>query len=90
MFEIKLLICIKMDLALIIYNGWCAMKPNQTIDGSLTGITTPCQSRPKSNGNEIVPHTVQTPRAIPSLSDEILSQTQKPPFFVGGDKISVF
>ena len=29
-FEIELFICIKMDLALITYNGWCAIKPNQT------------------------------------------------------------
>ena len=29
-FKIELFICIKMDLALITYNGWCAIKPNQT------------------------------------------------------------
>ena len=29
MFKIELFICIKMDLALITYNGWCAIKPNQ-------------------------------------------------------------
>ena len=28
-FEIELFICIKMDLALITYIGWCAIKPNQ-------------------------------------------------------------
>ena len=27
---IKLFICIKMDFALITYNGWCAIKPNKT------------------------------------------------------------
>ena len=26
----ELFICIKMNVALITYNGWCAMKPNQT------------------------------------------------------------
>ena len=30
LFEIELIICIKMDVALITYNGWCAIKPNQT------------------------------------------------------------
>ena len=30
MFEIELFICIEMDLVLIAYNGWCAIKPNQT------------------------------------------------------------
>ena len=30
MFEIELFICIKMNLALITYNGWCDIKPNQT------------------------------------------------------------
>ena len=30
LFEIELFICIKMDLALITYNGWYAIKPNQT------------------------------------------------------------
>ena len=28
LFEIELFMCIKMDLALITYNGWCAIKPN--------------------------------------------------------------
>ena len=31
MFETELFICIKMYLALITYNGWCVIKPNQTI-----------------------------------------------------------
>ena len=31
LFEIELFICIKMDLALITYNSWCAIKPNQSI-----------------------------------------------------------
>ena len=30
MFETELFICMKMDLALITYNNWCAIKPNQT------------------------------------------------------------
>ena len=30
MFEIELFICIKMDFALITYNGWFTMKTNQT------------------------------------------------------------
>ena len=29
LFEIELFICIKMNLALITYNGWCTIKPNQ-------------------------------------------------------------
>ena len=31
MFEIELFICLKMDLALITYNGWCTIKANQTL-----------------------------------------------------------
>ena len=34
----ELLICIKMDLALITYNGWWAIKPNQTLDYTIWGI----------------------------------------------------
>ena len=30
LFEIEMFICIKIDLVLIIYNGWCAIKSNQT------------------------------------------------------------
>ena len=30
MFETELCICIKMDLGLITYNGWCAITPNKT------------------------------------------------------------
>ena len=30
LFEIELFIFIKMDLALITYNGWCTIKPNKT------------------------------------------------------------
>ena len=30
LFEIELFICFKMDLALLTYNGWCAIKPVQT------------------------------------------------------------
>ena len=30
LFEIELFICIKMHLALISYNGWCAIKPKQS------------------------------------------------------------
>ena len=30
MFEIELFVCIKMDLESITYNGWYAIKPNQT------------------------------------------------------------
>ena len=30
LFEIGLFMCIKIDLALITYNGWYARKPNQT------------------------------------------------------------
>ena len=35
LFEIELFICIKMDLALMTYKGWCAIKPNQTKTKSL-------------------------------------------------------
>ena len=31
LFEINLFICIKMDLALITYKGWCTIKPNQNL-----------------------------------------------------------
>ena len=41
--EIELLICIQIDLALITYNDWCAVKPNQTkpkqIDGPCLTLT---------------------------------------------------
>ena len=30
MLEKELFTCMKMDLVLITYNGWCAIKPNQT------------------------------------------------------------
>ena len=36
MFEIELFICIKMELELITYNGWCAIKPNQKLFISLS------------------------------------------------------
>ena len=41
MFEIDLFICIKMDLALIAYNGWCAIKtkPNQNRQSYMFTIT---------------------------------------------------
>ena len=31
LFEIELFICIKMELVLITYSGWCAIKPNHTM-----------------------------------------------------------
>ena len=37
LFEIELFICTKMDLVLMTYNGWCAIKqtkPNQNPDNS--------------------------------------------------------
>ena len=46
LFEIELIICIKMDLPLITYKGWYAIKPNQPtilpmkdgLDANYTGL----------------------------------------------------
>ena len=51
MFEIELFICIKMNLALITYSGWCAIKPNQTNNNSTTNNNNNTTTTANNNNN---------------------------------------
>ena len=44
-----------------------------SIDGTLTGTITPGQSGLGSNCNERVLHILQSPRTVPSISDDLMS-----------------
>ena len=55
----------KIDLALIIYNDWCAIKPNWTKPNQ---VTTPFQIEPGKNGNEGVLYIPQSANTEVSAS----------------------
>ena len=60
-------------------------------DGTLTGITTPSQSRAESNGNEGVFHTLQVPRIGASQTDTVLCHTKdNPSEEFSGDTVGEF
>ena len=51
------------------------------MDGTLIWTSTLCQSRPGSNGNEVVLHTLQICKTGSSPSDPVLYHNQKRNYF---------
>ena len=97
MFEIELIIRIKMDLPLDNLQGWYTIKPKHPtnfnkwlnisiwpIDQTLTNSTALHQNGPGSNGNEGILHILQSSRIGASLSGAVLYHTQDTCLVEGG------